>query len=63
MFQMTYIVLPGMVHRHRGVILNLSSTAAVFPMPFLNVYSCTKVRQLSVPFKLEKIVVLLTINS
>jgi len=40
---MTHMLLPGMLKRHRGIILNLSSTAAVFPMPFLNIYSSTKV--------------------
>ncbi|GAB6022362.1 hypothetical protein CHUAL_006483 [Chamberlinius hualienensis] len=40
---MTRLVLPQMVERRKGAILNLSSTAAVYPMPFLNVYSATKV--------------------
>lgn len=40
---MTRLILPEMVERRKGVVLNLSSTAAVHPMPFLNIYSATKV--------------------
>ncbi|XP_069812086.1 very-long-chain 3-oxoacyl-CoA reductase-like, partial [Dendropsophus ebraccatus] len=40
---MTRIVLPGMVQRKRGVIINLSSAAGARPYPLVNIYSCTKV--------------------
>lgn len=39
---MTRIVLPQMVERSRGVIINLSSMAAQIPNPLLSVYSGTK---------------------
>eukprot|EP01027_Heterolobosea_sp_BB2_P012727 GEZU01018421.1.p1 GENE.GEZU01018421.1~~GEZU01018421.1.p1 ORF type:complete len:371 (-),score=84.75 GEZU01018421.1:225-1337(-) len=40
--EMTRIVLPGMVNRRRGAIINLSSGYGVFPSPMLAVYSATK---------------------
>ncbi|XP_075392728.1 very-long-chain 3-oxoacyl-CoA reductase-like [Tenrec ecaudatus] len=40
--QMTRIVLPQMVSRHRGIIVNVSSMAENHPWPFLAVYSATK---------------------
>lgn len=39
---MTRIVLPQMVERSRGVIINISSMAAKIPNPLLCVYSATK---------------------
>ncbi|KAL1493168.1 hypothetical protein ABEB36_011277 [Hypothenemus hampei] len=39
---MCKIVLPGMVERKRGVIVNISSTAAQIPSPLLSVYSASK---------------------
>ncbi|KAJ3640123.1 hypothetical protein Zmor_003439 [Zophobas morio] len=39
---MCKIVLPGMAERRRGVIVNLSSTAAQIPSPLLTVYAATK---------------------
>lgn len=38
----THAVLPGMVARDRGHIVNLGSTAAQFPYPGGNVYGATK---------------------
>jgi 3-hydroxy acid dehydrogenase/malonic semialdehyde reductase len=38
----TRVVLPGMVARDRGHIINLGSTAAEFPYPGGNVYGATK---------------------
>jgi 3-hydroxy acid dehydrogenase / malonic semialdehyde reductase len=38
----TRIVLPGMVQRNRGHIINIGSTAAEFPYPGGNVYGGTK---------------------
>ncbi|XP_063305525.1 very-long-chain 3-oxoacyl-CoA reductase-like [Pelobates fuscus] len=40
--QMTRIVLPQMVQRNKGLIINLSSEAGNRPYPLLNVYSATK---------------------
>lgn len=42
MVKMTEIVLPGMVDRKRGIILNISSAAALKPTPMLALYSATK---------------------
>ncbi|XP_055011763.1 very-long-chain 3-oxoacyl-CoA reductase-A [Boleophthalmus pectinirostris] len=40
--QMTRLVLPRMVVRSRGVILNISSASGMYPLPLLTVYSATK---------------------
>lgn len=40
--QMTRIVLPQMVERKKGAILNLSSASAMYPVPLLTVYSASK---------------------
>jgi len=47
--RMTRAVLPGMVARNRGDVINLSSVAASYPYPGGNVYGATKsfVRQFS----------------
>ncbi|XP_036318956.1 very-long-chain 3-oxoacyl-CoA reductase [Rhagoletis pomonella] len=39
---MCALVLPAMVNRKKGVIINVSSTAAVIPNPLLSVYSGSK---------------------
>ena len=39
---MTHAVLPGMVARDRGHVVNLGSTAAHWPYPGANVYGATK---------------------
>lgn len=39
---MCKIVLPGMAERQKGVIVNVSSTAAQIPSPLLCVYSASK---------------------
>ncbi|CAG9759401.1 unnamed protein product [Ceutorhynchus assimilis] len=39
---MCKIVLPGMTERKRGVIINISSSAAQIPSPLLTVYAATK---------------------
>ncbi|XP_025834152.1 very-long-chain 3-oxoacyl-CoA reductase-like, partial [Agrilus planipennis] len=39
---MCKIVMPGMVERGRGVVINISSTAAQIPSPLLTVYAATK---------------------
>lgn len=38
----TRVVLPRMVERKKGVIINISSTVAEMPSPFLTVYSASK---------------------
>ncbi|XP_004710628.3 very-long-chain 3-oxoacyl-CoA reductase-B-like [Echinops telfairi] len=40
--QMTRIVLPQMVSRHRGIIINVSSMTENHPWPFFAVYPATK---------------------
>ena len=40
--RMTLLILPQMVARRKGLILNISSAAALFPTPFLTMYSSTK---------------------
>lgn len=39
---MTKIVLPGMLERRRGVVINVSSILAQIPSPFCSVYSSSK---------------------
>ncbi|MBN3270991.1 DHB12 reductase, partial [Polyodon spathula] len=41
--QMTRLVLPGMVERSKGAILNISSASGMYPVPLLTLYSSTKV--------------------
>jgi len=40
--KMTRLVLPGMVERSKGAILNISSASGIAPVPLLAVYSATK---------------------
>ncbi|XP_063083864.1 very-long-chain 3-oxoacyl-CoA reductase isoform X2 [Cavia porcellus] len=40
--KMTQLVLPGMVERSKGVILNISSASGMTPVPLLTIYSATK---------------------
>uniref|UniRef100_A0A5F5PMD5 Very-long-chain 3-oxoacyl-CoA reductase n=1 Tax=Equus caballus TaxID=9796 RepID=A0A5F5PMD5_HORSE len=40
--KMTRLVLPGMVERSKGVILNISSASGMHPAPLLTIYSATK---------------------
>jgi 3-hydroxy acid dehydrogenase/malonic semialdehyde reductase len=51
----TRAVLPGMVARDRGHIVNLGSTAALYPYPGGNVYGATKafVRQFSLNLRAD----------
>ncbi|KAG5274091.1 hypothetical protein AALO_G00159060 [Alosa alosa] len=39
---MTRLVLPRMVQRSKGVILNISSASGMYPVPLLTVYSASK---------------------
>uniref|UniRef100_A0A0P4VWG9 Uncharacterized protein n=1 Tax=Scylla olivacea TaxID=85551 RepID=A0A0P4VWG9_SCYOL len=40
---MTKLVLPGMLRRGRGAIVNVSSISSLFPIPMIGIYSATKV--------------------
>ncbi len=40
--QMSRIVLPGMISRSRGAIINISSSSSQGPCPLMSVYSATK---------------------
>ncbi|XP_030621489.1 very-long-chain 3-oxoacyl-CoA reductase-B isoform X2 [Chanos chanos] len=40
--QMTRLVLPRMVDRSKGVILNIASASGMYPVPLLSLYSSTK---------------------
>jgi 3-hydroxy acid dehydrogenase / malonic semialdehyde reductase len=42
MLHMTLALLPGMVERNRGHVINLSSTAAIYPYPGGHVYGASK---------------------
>nr|XP_027222822.1 inactive hydroxysteroid dehydrogenase-like protein 1 [Penaeus vannamei] len=39
---MTKLVLPGMLERKKGAIINISSEVAYFSLPYLQLYSATK---------------------
>lgn len=39
---MMRLVLPGMVSRHDGVVINVSSLSNMYPLPLLSVYAATK---------------------
>jgi 17beta-estradiol 17-dehydrogenase / very-long-chain 3-oxoacyl-CoA reductase len=43
--QLTYLALPQMLTRRRGVIVNVSSLSDMGPVPLVSVYAATKVRQ------------------
>jgi short-subunit dehydrogenase len=42
LLQMTHAVLPGMLHRRRGQIVNIASLAGLTPVPYNAVYSASK---------------------
>ncbi|CAG0896853.1 unnamed protein product [Darwinula stevensoni] len=42
MVRMTHMVLPGMVEKRKGIVINISSIADVSPVPLLTIYSATK---------------------
>lgn len=42
LMHMTHALLPGMVERNRGQIVNISSTAAIYPYPGGHVYGASK---------------------
>ena len=55
LMRLTHAVLPGMVARDQGHIVNISSTAATYPYPGGNVYGATKafVTQFSLNLKAD----------
>lgn len=40
--ELTYLLLPAMVERRRGGVINVSSTASFQPVPYTSVYAATK---------------------
>lgn len=40
---LTQVLLPGMISRKRGLVVNMSSGAALFPNPLIGLYSASKV--------------------
>jgi short-subunit dehydrogenase len=40
---MTYTILPAMVSRRKGVVVNVSSISAMYPLPLMSPYSASKV--------------------
>ncbi|XP_018581765.1 hydroxysteroid (20-beta) dehydrogenase 2 isoform X2 [Scleropages formosus] len=61
--QMTRLVLPHMLERHKGLIINISSEAGSQPQPMLALYSATKVfvtylsRSLTAEYRMQGITV------
>jgi uncharacterized protein len=50
---LTQLLLPGMVKRQSGAIINVASIAAFQPMPYLSVYAATKAFVLSQGIKVQ----------
>lgn len=46
MLRMCHIVLPQMIKRKRGIVINVGSIASVLPTPLIAVYGATKVNSL-----------------
>jgi hypothetical protein len=42
LMELTHLILPAMVERRRGAIINVSSTASFQPMPYSAVYAASK---------------------
>ena len=42
LLQLTYLLLPPMVEKRKGAIINVSSTASFQPLPYTSVYAATK---------------------
>ena len=44
MARMTHIVLPQMIQRNKGIIINIGSLSSSTATPFLTIYGATKVK-------------------
>lgn len=42
MARMTHMILPRMLHRKRGLILNIGSLTGTLPTPLATIYGATK---------------------
>jgi 3-hydroxy acid dehydrogenase/malonic semialdehyde reductase len=62
MMHMTHALLPGMVARNRGHIVNVSSTAAIYPYPGGHVYGASKAFVTQFSFNLRADVVGLSVR-
>ena len=51
--ELTQLLLPGMRASGRGLIVNITSFAAVFPIPYMGVYSACKAAMSSLSWTLE----------
>ena len=40
---MCWLVLPQMLQRRKGAIINISSSSSLGPLPYMNIYSASKV--------------------
>nr|CAB3254199.1 estradiol 17-beta-dehydrogenase 12 [Phallusia mammillata] len=40
--KMTQIILPQMVEKRRGIVINMGSAGGIYPTPFVSMYSATK---------------------
>jgi short-subunit dehydrogenase len=40
--ELTYLLLPGMIERRQGAVVNVSSTASFQPIPYTTTYAATK---------------------
>lgn len=45
--KMTNIVLPSMLKKNKGAVINLSSASSIWPSPLLSTYAGTKVKKFS----------------
>ena len=43
LMHMTHVIMPKMVAKGRGIVINLSSASAIRPGPMLMLYASTKV--------------------
>ena len=46
MVRMCHLILPQMIQRRKGVVINIGSVTSAFPTPLLALYGATKVRRI-----------------